>query len=368
MDAREPRGPKWTRRSWLLAAVPLSRLAAQRRRRWAPERHAYLDPATEFPVERLTDPSHASRLPPPHARAFSRKGDFLLYASDRSGSFQLYRMNERTGESEQLTEARALEPDAFTLLANDGGVCYFDGGALFRLSLRSLRARELYRPPQGWRREGGLSLSGNGKYLALVEARGDRQALRLIRTRNGEATTIIERSGVMGEAVAGPRESQLVYVYQDELWLSGRREQPGERVPAPPGRVLRAFWSADGRRIVYLHQPAEKGKTSNMREYDLATRTDRFVAPTSQFATVGVNGDGSVFLGASANVASPYLLILVRATRRELTLCEHGAREPAAVRPTFTPDSRRIYFQTDRHGKPAIYRMNVERLVEPTGS
>lgn len=368
MSARGLRGREWTRRSWLLAVLPLPRLAAQKRRGWPPERYAYADPATEFLIERLTHPTHASLLPPPHARMFSRRGEFLIYASDRSGSFQLYRMNERTGESEQLTEARALEPDAFTLLTDDRSVCYFDGGALCRLSLRNLKARELYRPPRGWRREGGLSLSGDGKRLALTEARGDRRALRLIRTRNGDAATILERSGFIGQAVAGPRESQLLYLYEEELWLSGRRGQAGEKIPVPPGRILQAFWSADGRRIVYLHQPAEKGRTSSIREYDLTSRADTLVAPTSQFAAIGVNGDGSVFLGASANVASPYLLILVRVTRRELTLCEHGAREPAAVRPTFTPDSRRIYFQSDREGKPAIYRMSVERLVEPTDS
>jgi len=30
----------------------------------------------------------------------------------------------------------------------------------------------------------------------------------------------------------------------------------------------------------------------------------------------------------------------------------------------FSPDAQRIYFQSDRHGKPAIYSLHVERLVE----
>lgn len=368
MNARGPRERGWTRRSWLLAAVPLPWVAAQKRRTWPPERHAYADPATEFLVERLTDPNCTSLLPPPQARAFSRKGDFFLYVSDRTGSFQLYRMQERTGESEQLTEAGALEPDGFTLLADDENACYFDGGVLHRLSLRNLKTRPLYRAPEGWRRQGPFGVSSDGKRLALVEARGEQSVLRSIRTRNGEATTVIERSGAMRDPAPGPRENQLAYIYEDGLWLAGRPGQPGERLPLPPGRVLQAFWSADGRRIVYLHQPSGKGKLSSIREYDLDARTDRLVATTSQFAAMSINGDGSVFLGASANVASPYVLILLRVTRRELTLCEHGARDAARVRPTFTPDSRRIYFQSDREGKPAIYRMSVERLIEPTES
>jgi oligogalacturonide lyase len=51
---------------------------------------------------------------------------------------------------------------------------------------------------------------------------------------------------------------------------------------------------------------------------------------------------------------------------RELTLCEHRASNPSAVSPVFSPDSRRVYFQSDHEGKSALYSVNVEKLVEPT--
>jgi oligogalacturonide lyase len=60
------------------------------------------------------------------------------------------------------------------------------------------------------------------------------------------------------------------------------------------------------------------------------------------------------------------VLILLRLTRRELTLCEHKASQPALCAPQFSPDSQRIYFQSDRDGKPALYCIHVERLVEKT--
>jgi oligogalacturonide lyase len=90
------------------------------------------------------------------------------------------------------------------------------------------------------------------------------------------------------------------------------------------------------------------------------------VAKTSQFAHFGFNRDTSVFVGASRNAASPTVLILLRVTRRELTLCEHKASHPEAVAPVFAPDSQRIYFQSDRDGKPAIYCVHAEKLVEKT--
>jgi oligogalacturonide lyase len=53
-------------------------------------------------------------------------------------------------------------------------------------------------------------------------------------------------------------------------------------------------------------------------------------------------------------------------TRRELTMCEHGASDPATVAPIFSPNSQRIYFQSDREGKHAIYMVRVDKFVEET--
>jgi oligogalacturonide lyase len=59
-------------------------------------------------------------------------------------------------------------------------------------------------------------------------------------------------------------------------------------------------------------------------------------------------------------------LLLVRAVKRELTLAEHRASDPNMVAPIFAPNSQRIFFTSDQHGKPAIYTMNIERFVAET--
>jgi len=93
---------------------------------------------------------------------------------------------------------------------------------------------------------------------------------------------------------------------------------------------------------------------------------DRFVAPTTQYVHFGRNADGTVFVGASGSKASPHVLLLVRAAQRELTLAEHRSSDPNMVAPVFSPNSQRVFFSSDQHGKPAIYTMSVERLVEET--
>ena len=44
----------------------------------------------------------------------------------------------------------------------------------------------------------------------------------------------------------------------------------------------------------------------------------------------------------------------------------HRARDASACALRFSPDSQRVLFQTDRDGKPAIYMLDVQRLVERT--
>ena len=72
--------------------------------------------------------------------------------------------------------------------------------------------------------------------------------------------------------------------------------------------------------------------------------------------------DGS----SSGSKASPHVLLLVRAVRREFTLCEHRASNPSMVSPIFSPNSQHVFFMSDQHGKPAIYRIAVDKLVEAT--
>jgi oligogalacturonide lyase len=127
-----------------------------------------------------------------------------------------------------------------------------------------------------------------------------------------------------------------------------------------------AVWSGDGRTVLYLNFPASPKQLNNIREYTPDTNEDKPVASTSQFAAFNRNGDASVFVGASGSKASPYVLLLVRSVKRELTLCEHRSSEPRMVSPIFSPNSQRVFFQSDRDGKMAIYAIVVDRLVAET--
>ncbi len=131
----------------------------------------YADPTTEFAVFRLTDPQYTSALPPHYARVVSRKGNFLLYSCDESGSAQAYRLDLKTGQARVLTDAENFDPACFTLTADERSFSYVDGGRLFLSNLTSLRPREVYRAPEGYQLT-GLSITEDDRLsAALVEER-----------------------------------------------------------------------------------------------------------------------------------------------------------------------------------------------------
>jgi len=183
----------------------------------------------------------------------------------------------------------------------------------------------------------------------------------------GVARTVIETPFVMSHAIPRPMRAQILYRQgNDTLWLVNSDGGQNHKLRTAPGAIGSPNWSTGGKTVLYLNLPEDKRQLNNLRELVPDTNADKLVAKTSQFVHFGFNRDSSVFVGASRNTASPTILLLLRLTRRELTICEHKTSHPADAAPRFSPDSQRVYFQSDRHGKPEIYDVHVDKLVEKT--
>ena len=331
----------------------------------------YADEATDFSVFRLTDPAHQSWLPLAYGRAISKKTEFLIHSSDRSGSVQAYRLELKSGQSRVLTQAADLVTGSLTLAPDEHEFAYLAGQLLYMGRTNGVHAREVYRAEEGFQFGSGFSLSEDGLVAALIEEKPGLSRLRLITMRTGVAATLVESSEPLSDPEARPKRAGLLYrkgteVNTSELWVVNYDGGQNRKLRVAPGSLGTALWSGDGRTIVYLNLPADRKQLNNIREFTPDTNEDQFVSATSQFATFSRNPDTSVFVGASGSKASPYLLLLVRSVKRELTLCGHRASDPRQVTAFFSPNSQRVIFQSDRDGKMAIYSIAVERLVEET--
>lgn len=326
----------------------------------------YKDAATEFDVYRLTDPAHQSWLPASYERAVSRRDNFLIYASDRAGSVQAYRMDVKSGQSHALTRANNLVRSSLTLAPDEKNFFYLDGQSVFISSLNGGHTRPVHRIEDGFEFGPGFSVSEDGLYAVLVEQKSGTNRLRLITLRSGTAQTIVETPDAISDPLPRPRRAGVLYRKGNELWLVNYDGQQNRKLHIAAGGAGPAVWSGDGRTVLYLNFPPEPKQLNSLREATPDTNEDRLVATTSQFISFGGNADSSMLVGASGSKASPYVLLLVRAAKRELTLCEHRASDPRIVAPIFSPNSQRIFFQSDKDGKLAIYSMVVDRLVEET--
>lgn len=359
---------RYSRRAFLALAAAGSALAEKlpiaRSETFPSETKRYADPATEFTVLRLTDPTHSSYLTSPNNRALSNR--FLLYSSDRGGALNVYRLDLRNAPTQRITDATELNPETVTLVPGDRSCCYVDGPRLRMTNLATLRDRDIYAAEDGSVRITASVLSPDGANAFVVERHDKGSRIRLVNLFRGTASTFAESEEEITMPVPKPGGGIGYMAGNRMCWCNrGGNER---LLPLAPGRIASAYWSFDGASLLYLNVPERPGELNSIREFVLASGQDKLVAKTTQFVEFAMNADATVFAGASGSKASPHVLILVRSVRRELTMCEHRARDPRTLALAFSPNSQRLVFQSDQHGKPALYSVNVERFVEETES
>jgi oligogalacturonide lyase len=321
----------------------------------------YLDPATETIVVRLTNPATTSALPAPTNRFVSMKDSSLFFSSDRTGRMCPFRTGLRTGLAQQVAETSALEPESLCLDQTGRLLYLVDQQILKEVTLATKKMRSIADDVQAF------GILGGGEFAVVRRGR-----LELL---NAGPPSLAEEVGAFclvrpgGKGCLFLRE---ISTDQREFWYA---PFPGDAAGGKPallakGCISNPFWSPDGRSVLFLREMPNAGGviTSEIHEAILESGTEQRITLTSQFGAFAPNGDATVFVGASRSKAQPTVILLLRAVQREMTLCEHRAKQPGLVSPVFSPDSRRVYFQSDRDGKPALYSVNVESLVEPTVS
>jgi oligogalacturonide lyase len=334
--------------SSLLIASPL--LAVGRGQSYPAERIRYADPATEGEVFRFTKPAATSLLPAAAHHCVSSRNNFLLYCSDRGGSFQVNRLDLKNGESRQLTDDAQVLTGSPALTGDERRVFYAAGPAMKVLPAGGGADRELFTAEAPIE---AFNVTEDG--LFATAAAGGKLLLVSLNVPKASARPLAAAAGI-DFLLPRPRRGSLLF-RQGAEWRLAHFDGTVNRALKPMEGAGGAEWSPDGKTIFYL-------KGSTLMEFDPDTGVDKFFSKTSNFTQFTRNADGSVFAGLSASKAQPHVLLLLRVTRRERTICEHKSSQ--VVAPFFAPNSMRLFYQSDRDGKPAIYMVNTDRLIEKT--
>ena len=394
-----------TRRVFLSAAAPL--LAAQRPARKGskipPEKVEIADPLTGRPMFRLTDPAILHHLPHYHHHFIARNNSFLLVASERSGTRQIYRLNLPDGNMLQLTGGPDVHSYSAAMDVRRRNLFYLQQHSLKQAAPRGGRERTLYRSPLGWRPTGHLSVSDDGKFAALVEIKPGQQTdsfeeqferrprcrIQVVDVDKKSDWTAVEEDHWLAHPQFRPGTRDLLYAHEgpwgqvdgrlrfsslDGKYKRNLRPRQGEE------EIGHEFWSRNGAEICYAYYPDASGREAEIRCVDPKTGQERIVSRCSKYGWVSGNGIGSALVGASRSLAGPNIYVLFPELRREITLAEHSAsgkpypiagtkrEDPYASwpEPVFSADSEWVYFVSDREGKPAVYSMKVSDFVETT--
>lgn len=313
-----------------------------------------LDPATENIFVRLTALTSVSLLPYERNRFVSTRERILIFSSNRSGRFAPHQIDLRTGVIRQIAEPANLNPKSLCFNHQEKSILYLDGDSLTEVSLPHGMPREIAAGVTAF------SLSADGTLYVISTGKVSRVNGRELVALADSAVDLWAQpnaTGCLFSRATAPDERDLLYV----------PATGGNPALLATGRVREPFWDQDGESILFLRDVTAPNGTllAEIHGRRIAQGDEYLVSPTSQFANFSPNSDASVFVGASRSRAQPSVVLMLRNPRRELTLCEHRSSHPAEVTPVFSPDNRRIYFESDREGKSAIYSVNVELLVEP---
>ena len=199
----------------LMSCIPL--LASDVGRDWGVERQSYLDPVTGARIQELTKAGCASDNLYFHFSNFTADNRFLIFASNKSGSWQLFRAEVETGRLVQLTDASSLSPRGGCPDHTKGRRLYYLRGpeviALDILDFKERKVGEIPKPHLGG--FGQPTLSGDGKWMALSKQRDQTNwEIGLMETATGAYRTVITQGFHINHVQHSPTDSVIFYAWE----------------------------------------------------------------------------------------------------------------------------------------------------------
>jgi oligogalacturonide lyase len=393
----------WSRRRVLATSLLLhgSALKGAQGSRVEQEAVTLTDALTGRTLDRLTDVKVLFHFPHYHHRFLASNNRSLILGGEADGTRQIHYYDLRRNRITQLTGGEGTFPHSATMDDAEKELFYLQGDGLNRTSLNGRGQRQVFRCPGGWRFTGHMSISEGAQTAAVVEIREDdyrddpteqvaaspQCRIRVVDLASGKDRLAVTQRAWLTHPQFRPGRRELLYTQEAgaELGAQAYRSSIDEKNakplrPADGGRVERAYWATGGGEARFVHFPDESLRGATIRSVVPETGAERRIARCSAFGWLQENVDGSAYVGASKRPSGPNIYVLFPSLDREITLCEHGAtRKPYPIAGTdrldyfcaspetvFSHDSQWVYFNSDREGQPAVYRMKVEDLVEST--
>ena len=365
----------------------------------------HIDPDTRVKVTRLTPPDVTCHRNYFYQKCFSNDGNKLLFGGAFDGNWNYYLLDLPGGVATQLTEGPGDNTFGGFLSPDDRHLYFVNGDRrLLKLDLDTLVESVVYEVPGDFVGYGtwvansacnkvvGIEIAASD-YLPLTDwqkfsefyFRGPRCRLLSIDLLDGSRTVIHEARQWLGHPIYRPFDDHTVAFCHEgphdlvdtRMWLVNEDGTDARKVHVHDEgeSCTHEFWVPDGSRMIYVSY--RKGDSKRyIRSFDPAQETDVELMEMPSCSHLMSNFDGSLLVGDGCGTPvdvsdvgahtiedDPFLYLFEPATRVTKRIAAHHTswrvlndnRQVTHPHPSFTPDSRRVLFTSDRDGQPALY-------------
>jgi oligogalacturonide lyase len=335
----------------------------------------------------LTNGNWVSHAPYTYCRAFSCDEKYLIYSANRTGTYQLYRLEIETGLACQLTDLAGYENFSLNMHPAGKEVFFLAASKVFALELESGECRLVtdYQPLLGAEAKlGRPCLSGDGTLVLNYYQRPDgRTAIASAGATgsNAEEIFVFSRFETIGHLNFCPTDNNLVSFVplpdcQNDFslpaekrarawWLNLANGESQPLITVPPGhRATHEYWSPNGERV-YFHQKTHPGWTPTLIASVNKVGTDKQVHYQTNTIKLGhssVNSAHTKLVSDSQQAGKNELVLLDLVSNTVEILCypnASGAPHPNHVHPAFSLSGEKIIFTSDVSGYAQVYLLEL---------
>ena len=353
------------------------------------------DPRTGREVWQLTQGDADSHFCYQTVQGFTADERWLVFASKRTGRWQLYRSDLRTGEVERLTDEADLRNQSYAMHPNGREVFFFAGSAVGSAEVATRRVRRVMdlegrvpAPPSG--HEMAFSADGRRAVIGCGGKGKTHSHVCLADLETGEVKSALDwpngwlchfqicpanRDWVTFDPLPDPQNDMSKSLEERaRAWLldvGTGRARP--LLMCPTGtRGTHEYWGPSGRRM-YFHHKTQPGWVPTSLASIGADGGDwrtHYTSATLKLGHSAITGDERWIVADVQEPGENPLLLVEAATGRSRTVCWPNSSSRTGVgsavshvHPSFSPLGTYVGFTSDRTGRPQVCVAPVGDLV-----
>jgi len=326
-------------------------------------------------------------------QAFTSDEKYVVYASQKSGAWRLYRTDLQSGASTPITPpSRKIMDDDYTLMPDGERVCYMEGWKLYATHVERGEEELLFDYsgllPDQPRYTG--SFTNDGKYTLAYVYNDTLKAIYRTNLVTGEVLEVHKhREGKISHPLINPEDPEVVsYVpgpdTQNDMTLPMEQRARSWKVDLKAGtdqqfltmpygfRATHESWSYDGERFFFFRKtrPGWRPAAICSQDKDGNDFKVHYESDTIKLGHGIASRDGRWFISDCQQPGENELLLLNLKTGEAEVLCfpnssvDGGHSMRAHVHPSFSPKGNYVCFTSDRTGVSQVYVVPVRDLTQ----